>query len=53
LSAATGAVLAPVSASVAHLKLNGTASVISLAASSSTSDQTTRIFKSERSPGQI
>ena len=49
----TGAVSAPVSASIAHLKVNGTASVASLAISSSTIDQTTRILRSARSPGQI
>src|SRR5664279_4640905 len=49
----TGAVSAPVSASIAHLKVNGTDSVASLAISSSTIDQTTRIFRSARSPGQI
>ena len=51
--ACTGAVSAPVSASIAHLKVNGTVSVASLAISSSTIDQTTRIFRSARSPGQI
>src|ERR1700738_4769298 len=49
----TGAVSAPVSASIAHLKVNGTDSVASLATSSSTIDQTTRILRSTRSPGQI
>src|SRR3954454_18670505 len=49
----TGAVPVPVSASIAHLKVNGTASVASLATSSSTTDHTTRIFRSTRSPGQI
>ena len=49
----TGAVSAPVSASIAHLKVNGTASVASLATKSSTIDQTTLIFRSTRSPGQI
>src|SRR5450756_2970531 len=49
----TGAVSAPVSASIAHLKVNGTDSVASLATSSSTTDQTTRIFRSTRSPGQM
>ena len=44
---------APVRASVAHLKVKGTARVASLATSSSTIDQTTRIFRSARSPGQI
>src|ERR1700738_1152685 len=49
----TGALSAPVSASIAHLKVNGTASVASLASSSSTIDQTTRILRSARSPGQM
>ena len=49
----TGAVSAPVSASIAHLNVNGTASVASLASSNSTIDQTTRILRSARSPGQI
>src|ERR1700743_360430 len=49
----TGAVSAPVNASIAHLKVNGTASVASLATSSSTTDQTTLILRSSRSPGQI
>src|SRR5450631_2731864 len=49
----TGAVSAPVSASIAHLKVNGTDRVASLATSSSTIDQTTRILRSTRSPGQI
>src|SRR5882724_2823150 len=49
----TGAVSAPVRASIAHLNVNGTESVASLAASSSTIDQTTRILRSARSPGQI
>src|ERR1700721_1771396 len=49
----TGAVSWPVSASIAHLNVNGTDSVASLATSSSTIDQTTRIFRSARSPGQI
>jgi hypothetical protein len=43
----------PLSASIAHLKVNGTVSVASFAMSSSTIDQTTRIFRSARSPGQI
>src|SRR6266436_9381341 len=51
--ACTGAVSAPVNASIAHLKVNGTESVANLATSSSTTDQTTRIFRSVRSPGQI
>ena len=50
---ATGAVSAPVNASIAHLKVNGTASVATLAISSRTTDQTTRILRSARSPGQI
>src|ERR1700760_3498455 len=49
----TGALSAPVSASVAHLKVNGTTMVATLAISSSTTDQTTRIFRSARSPGQM
>src|SRR5271154_5765203 len=51
--ACTGALSAPVKASVAHLKVKGTASVASLATSSNTTDQTTRIFRSARSPGQM
>src|SRR5664279_3902121 len=51
--ACTGAVSAPVSASIAHLKVNGTDKVASLATSSSTIDQTTRILRSTRSPGQM
>jgi hypothetical protein len=43
----------PFSASIAHLKVNGTVSVATFAMSSSTTDQATRIFKSARSPGQI
>ena len=49
----TGAEPLPFSASIAHLKANGTDSVASFAASSSTTDQTTRIFRSARSPGQM
>src|ERR1700727_904747 len=49
----TGAVSAPVRASIAHLNVNGTDSVASLATSSSTIDQTTRILRSTRSPGQM
>src|SRR5882757_3998833 len=49
----TGAVSAPVKASIAHLKVKGTASVATFATSSSTTDQTTRILRSTRSPGQI
>src|ERR1700748_29962 len=48
-----GALSAPVSASVAHLKVNGTTMVATLAISSSTTDQTTRIFRSARSPGKM
>jgi hypothetical protein len=51
--ACTGAVSAPVRASIAHLKVKGTASVATLATSKSTIDQTTRIFRSARSPGQM
>src|ERR1700733_9501523 len=49
----TGAVSAPVSASIAHLNVNGTASVVNLAISSNTIDQTTRILRSTRSLGQM
>src|ERR1700704_3139893 len=49
----TGALPAPVRASIAHLKVNGTESVASFATSSSTIDQTTRILRSTRSPGQM
>ena len=49
----TGALSAPVSASIAHLNVNGTASVVSLAISNSTIDQTTRILRSARSLGQM
>ena len=48
-----GALPSPVNASVAHLKVNGTARVASFAISSSTTDQTTRIFRSARSLGQM
>src|SRR3974377_2496028 len=51
--ACTGVVFAPVRASIAHLKVNGTAKVATLASSNSTTDQTTRIFRSTRSLGQI
>ncbi len=51
--AATGAVSAPVSASVAHLNVNGTDTVASLATNSNTTDQTTRILRSTRSLGQM
>src|ERR1700688_2384130 len=47
------ALSAPVKASIAHLNVKGTESVASLAISSSTTDQTTRILRSTRSPGQI
>src|ERR1700688_3113626 len=50
---AAGAVSAPVNASIAHLKVKGTASVATLATSSRTTDQTTRILRSARSPRQI
>ena len=53
LEACTGALSAPVRASVAHLNVKGTASVASLASNNSTTDQTTRIFRSARSPGQM
>src|ERR1700722_18131068 len=49
----TGAVSAPVSASIAHLKVKGTASVATFATNSSTTDQTTPILRSTRSPGQM
>src|SRR5256885_13202357 len=49
----TGAVSAPVSASIAHLNVNGTDSVASFATSSNSIDQTTRILRSARSPGQM
>ena len=49
----TGAVSAPVSASIAHLNVKGTESVASLATSSNSIDQTTRILRSMRSPGQM
>src|ERR1700759_5176191 len=51
--ACMGAVSAPVKASVAHLNVKGTVSVASFATSRSTTDQTTRIRRSARSPGQI
>src|SRR3981081_457681 len=51
--ACTRAVSLPVRASIAHLKVNGTESVASLAISNSTTDQTTRILRSTRSPGQM
>ena len=51
--ASTGAVPFPLSASVAHLKVKGTVSVASFAIKSSTTDHSTRIFRSARSLGQI
>src|SRR6478735_2693794 len=48
-----GGCASPVSASTAHLNVNGTAIVASLATSSSTVAQTTRIFRSARSDGQM
>src|SRR6516162_3561898 len=51
--ACTGAVLAPVKASIAHLNVNGTARVATLASNNRTTDQTTRIFRSTRSLGHI
>ena len=53
LEAATGAVPWPASASVAHLKVKGTAMVASLAASSNASEPITRSLRSRRSDGQI
>src|SRR5262245_1847505 len=50
---ATGALPSPVSASVAHLKVKGTAMVANLAASSSSIDTATRSCRSGRSAGQI
>ncbi len=50
---ATGALPSPVSASVAHLKVKGTAMVASLAASRSSIDAATRSCRSGRSTGQI
>ena len=51
--AATGAVPWPASASVAHLKVNGTAIVANLARNRSTVAKTTRDLRSGRSAGQI
>ncbi len=51
--APSGGFASPVSASTAHLKVNGTAIVASLAASSSTVANTTRHFRSRRSDGQM
>ena len=48
-----GALPLPANASVAHLKVNGTDRVASLAISKRTTDQTTRIFRSVRSVGQM
>src|SRR5215468_4378458 len=50
---AIGALPSPVSASVAHLKVKGTAMVANLAASSSSIDTATRSCRSGRSAGQI
>src|SRR5450755_1851547 len=49
----TGAVSAPVRASIAHLKVNGNETVAHLATSNSSTDQPTRILRSTRSPGQM
>src|SRR4051812_15741328 len=48
-----GGCASPVSASTAHLNVNGTEMVASLATSNSTVAQTTRIFRSARSDGQM
>src|SRR3954454_21162730 len=48
-----GGCASPVSASTAHLNVNGTEMVASLATSNSTVAQTTRIFRSVRSEGQM
>src|SRR3569833_3204406 len=53
LLASAGAVPCPVSASVAHLNVNGVAMVASLASSNSTNAPSTRSFRSPRSEGQI
>src|SRR5437667_2229610 len=50
---ATGALPCPANASVAHLKVKGTAMVASLAASSSTIAAATRSLRSRRSAGQM
>src|SRR5262245_844457 len=50
---ATGALPSPVSASVAHLKVKGTAMVASLAARRSSIDTATRSCRSGRSAGQM
>src|SRR5262245_33797159 len=52
-AAATGALPCPVSASVAHLKVKGTAIVASLAKRSSSIAAATRSFRSARSAGQM
>ena len=51
--ARNGALGWPASASVAHLKVKGTAMVATLAISSRTVAHSTRIFRSARSDGQI
>src|SRR3984885_11117665 len=53
LSGPSGAVPWPANASVAHLKVNGTATVASLAAKRSTVVKITRFFRSRRSAGQM
>src|ERR1700726_4733919 len=53
LDGAAGAGSPPVNPAIAHLKVKGTASVATLATSSRTTAQTTRILRSARSPGQI
>jgi hypothetical protein len=50
---AVGVALGPISASVAHLNVKGTATVASLAKNSRTADRSTRCFKSRRSDGQM
>ena len=52
-SGAIGAVPWPTNASVAHLKVNGTVTVASLARSRSAIANRTRSFRSRRSAGQI
>src|SRR6266851_4124764 len=49
----TGALPSPVSASVVHLKVKGTAMVASLATRRRIIDRATRNFRSRRSAGQI
>src|SRR2546429_6531721 len=51
--APSGGCTSPVSASTAHLKVNGTAMVASLATNRSTVASTTRSLRSARSEGQI